>query len=68
MRFRDLLLILSVVLFLVCPLIYNINTPLMLFCVGMALVSNFAWGCCEAIEQTKKEKNFKKGIDKRVIA
>ena len=68
MRFRDLLLALSVVLLLVCPLLYNINLQLMLFCMGMVFVSMFAWGCCEAIEQTKNEKKFfKKSIDKSIL-
>lgn len=61
MRFRDLLLVLSVVLLMVCPLIYIVSLQLTLFCMVMVFVSIFAWGCCEAIEQTKNEKLFKKG-------
>jgi uncharacterized membrane protein YhaH (DUF805 family) len=67
MRFRDLLLVLGVVLLMVCPLIYIVSLQLMLFCMAMVFVSIFAWGCCEAIEQTKNEKNFSKRVDKSIL-
>ena len=67
MKFRDLLLVLGVVLLMVCPLIYIVSLQLMLFCMGMVFGSIFAWGCCEAIEQTKNEKNFSKRVDKSIL-
>ena len=67
MKFRDLLLVLGVVLLMVCPLVYIVSLQLTLFCMVMVFVSIFAWGCCEAIEQTKNEKNFSKRVDKSIL-